>query len=131
LSRTNCVAGGKRGEGRGKRGLAAAISELRHGWDDRLVGRQGRPLASDGLFGFEGWECDGVRGLLFLLLILGPLVHEDFFEVSPAIVAFGEVFRQGDEAEFGVLFDVGCGFRSVYGVFLLGEIEAGDLDAVE
>jgi hypothetical protein len=68
---------------------------------------------------------------LFRGATLGPLFHEDFFEVAAAIVAFGEVLGKGEEAEFRVLFDVGDGLGGVHGVFLPGEVERGDLEAVE
>jgi hypothetical protein len=69
--------------------------------------------------------------VLFLLLVVGPLVHEDFFEVAAFVAALGEVLGEGDEAEFGVLDDLFDGLRWI-GRGLAGrEIDAGDLEAVE
>jgi hypothetical protein len=68
---------------------------------------------------------------LLLLLVPGPLLHEDFLEITAFVVALGEVLGESDEAEVGVLDDFFDGFGGIGGGLARREVDAGDLEAIE
>jgi hypothetical protein len=88
----------------------------------------------------DGWLGDGLEGgdggllwgfLCPLLLLLFPLLREDFFEVFLAFEALVEVGWWGEGAELGVFDDLFDGVGGVDGELLGREVEGGDLEAVE